>query len=78
MPKNVKNDKNDYEWKNVNSTSRDSAARFSILSVVTSTLTLTFRGSAFQEKIKKNLLGFVYTVKYLCVYVIKYEEYLLI
>ena len=45
MPKNVKNDKN--EWKNVNSTSRDSAARFSILSVVTSTLTLTFRGSAF-------------------------------
>ena len=47
MPKNVKNDKNDYEWKNVNSTSRDSAARFSILSVVTSTLTLTFRGSAF-------------------------------
>ena len=29
-------------------------------------------------KNKKNLLGFVYTVKYLCVYVIKYEEYLLI
>ena len=47
MPKNVKNDKNDYELKNIYSTSRDSAARFSILSVVTSTLTLTFRGSAF-------------------------------